>query len=248
MALVPHGDPEPCPDAHPLSPPADFNYGADEYDAEGNEEPKALPEGSETMPYIDESPTMSPQLSARGQESGDGVSPTPTDGLGTGVGAGGSGLCTGGGGCRGSACPRCLWCCELGELCPISAGRGSSGGAMPVEHAVPFRWQGREGMLCPHRGVPGRFVLEAGSSRGPQLREPLGTGRSGSAGLPAPSSGTRGPVTSRGGDTRCPPHSGQFRCNPYCSQRILGKPFGFPKEEECPESCGLESKGKKKDF
>ncbi|XP_009326937.1 PREDICTED: active breakpoint cluster region-related protein [Pygoscelis adeliae] len=61
-----------------------FNYGADEYDAEGNEEPKVLPEGSETMPYIDESPTMSPQLSARGQESGDGVSPTPTDGLGTG--------------------------------------------------------------------------------------------------------------------------------------------------------------------
>lgn len=74
----------------PSLTPTDFNYGADEYDAEGNEEPKALPEGSETMPYIDESPTMSPQLSARGQESGDGVSPTPTDGLGTGVGAGGS--------------------------------------------------------------------------------------------------------------------------------------------------------------
>lgn len=65
---------------------ADFNYGAEDYDAEGNEEPKALPEGSETMPYIDESPTMSPQLSARGQESGDGVSPTPADGLSTGVG------------------------------------------------------------------------------------------------------------------------------------------------------------------
>ena len=78
-----------------LSPPADFNYGADEYDAEGNEEPKALPEGSETMPYIDESPTMSPQLSARGQDSGDGVSPTPTDGLGTGVGARDVELCTG---------------------------------------------------------------------------------------------------------------------------------------------------------
>ncbi|NXE52077.1 ABR protein, partial [Casuarius casuarius] len=62
----------------------DFSYGADDYDAEGNEEPKALPEGSETMPYIDESPTMSPQLSARGQDSGDGVSPTPTDSLGTG--------------------------------------------------------------------------------------------------------------------------------------------------------------------
>ncbi|KYO25352.1 hypothetical protein Y1Q_0012280 [Alligator mississippiensis] len=63
---------------------ADFSYGADEYDAEGNEEPKAPPEGSETMPYIDESPTMSPQLSARSQESGDGISPTPADGLGTG--------------------------------------------------------------------------------------------------------------------------------------------------------------------
>ncbi|POI30991.1 hypothetical protein CIB84_005258 [Bambusicola thoracicus] len=64
---------------------SNFNYGAEDYDAEGNEEPKALPEGSETMPYIDESPTMSPQLSARGQESGDGVSPTPTDGLSTGA-------------------------------------------------------------------------------------------------------------------------------------------------------------------
>ncbi|XP_033924930.1 active breakpoint cluster region-related protein isoform X1 [Melopsittacus undulatus] len=63
---------------------SNFNYGADEYDTEGNEEPKALPEGSETMPYIDESPTMSPQLSARGQDSGDGVSPTPTDSHSTG--------------------------------------------------------------------------------------------------------------------------------------------------------------------
>ncbi|XP_050784966.1 breakpoint cluster region protein-like isoform X2 [Gopherus flavomarginatus] len=66
---------------------ADFNYGAEDYDAEGNEEPKVPPEGSETMPYIDESPTMSPQLSARSQDSGDGVSPTPTDGLGTGAAA-----------------------------------------------------------------------------------------------------------------------------------------------------------------
>lgn len=121
----------------PSLTPADFNYGADEYDAEGNEEPKALPEGSETMPYIDESPTMSPQLSARGQESGDGVSPTPTDGLGTGVCAGGSGLCTGIGGSGGSM----LWvsavfvmlccCCRLGDCAPqhspISAGRGSPG-------------------------------------------------------------------------------------------------------------------------
>lgn len=72
----------------------DFNYGTEEYDAEGNEEPKVPPGSSETMPYIDESPTMSPQLSARGQESsggGDGtdnVSPTPTDGLGIVVSSG----------------------------------------------------------------------------------------------------------------------------------------------------------------
>ncbi|KAL8199003.1 UNVERIFIED_CONTAM: hypothetical protein K2H54_031576 [Gekko kuhli] len=60
-----------------------FNYGTEDYDAEGNEEPKVPPGGSETMPYIDESPTMSPQLSARGQEGGgDGnnsISPTAPD-------------------------------------------------------------------------------------------------------------------------------------------------------------------------
>ncbi|XP_067421973.1 active breakpoint cluster region-related protein isoform X2 [Emydura macquarii macquarii] len=63
---------------------SNFSYGAEDYDAEGHEEPKGPPEGSETMPYIDESPTMSPQLSARGPETGDGVSPTPVDGLGSG--------------------------------------------------------------------------------------------------------------------------------------------------------------------
>nr|DBA34336.1 TPA: hypothetical protein GDO54_001906 [Pyxicephalus adspersus] len=60
---------------------SNFNYGTDQYDAEGNEEQKSSREGSETMPYIDESPTMSPQLSARSQDSVDGVSPTPTEGL-----------------------------------------------------------------------------------------------------------------------------------------------------------------------
>nr|XP_054391318.1 active breakpoint cluster region-related protein isoform X1 [Pongo abelii] len=68
--------------------PADFSYGTDEYDGEGNEEQKGPPEGSETMPYIDESPTMSPQLSARSQGGGDGVSPTPPEGLAPGVEAG----------------------------------------------------------------------------------------------------------------------------------------------------------------
>uniref|UniRef100_A0A2I2YYA1 Active breakpoint cluster region-related protein n=1 Tax=Gorilla gorilla gorilla TaxID=9595 RepID=A0A2I2YYA1_GORGO len=65
---------------------SDFSYGTDEYDGEGNEEQKGPPEGSETMPYIDESPTMSPQLSARSQGGGDGVSPTPPEGLAPGVG------------------------------------------------------------------------------------------------------------------------------------------------------------------
>ncbi|XP_072834749.2 active breakpoint cluster region-related protein isoform X2 [Pogona vitticeps] len=68
-----------------------FNYGTEEYDAEGNEEPKVPPGGSETMPYIDESPTMSPHLGARNPEGGsagdnrdgsESVSPTPADGLG----------------------------------------------------------------------------------------------------------------------------------------------------------------------
>ncbi|KAJ7308785.1 hypothetical protein JRQ81_008050 [Phrynocephalus forsythii] len=67
----------------------DFSYGTEDYDAEGNEEPTVPPGGSETMPYIDESPTMSPHLSARHPEGGGGrldgpesVSPTPADGPG----------------------------------------------------------------------------------------------------------------------------------------------------------------------
>ncbi|XP_002718943.3 active breakpoint cluster region-related protein isoform X2 [Oryctolagus cuniculus] len=67
---------------------ADFSYGADDYDAEGHEEQKGPPEGSETMPYIDESPTMSPQLSARSQGGGESISPTPPEGLAPGVEAG----------------------------------------------------------------------------------------------------------------------------------------------------------------
>ncbi|XP_006640908.3 active breakpoint cluster region-related protein isoform X1 [Lepisosteus oculatus] len=53
----------------------DFNYNTDGYDGDGTDEHKSQ-DGSETMPYIDESPTMSPQLSARGQD-GEAVSPTP---------------------------------------------------------------------------------------------------------------------------------------------------------------------------
>lgn len=65
---------------------SDFSYGADDYDGEGNEEQKGPPEGSETMPYIDESPTMSPQLSTRNQGGGESISPTPPEGLAPAVG------------------------------------------------------------------------------------------------------------------------------------------------------------------
>lgn len=57
----------------------DFNYGTDGYEGDGADDKKSSHDGSETMPYIDESPTMSPQLSARSQDSADGVSPTPTE-------------------------------------------------------------------------------------------------------------------------------------------------------------------------
>lgn len=62
--------------------PPDFNYNTDGYEGEAAEDGKCQ-DGSETMPYIDESPTMSPQLcTPRGP---DGVSPTPPEGLLPGV-------------------------------------------------------------------------------------------------------------------------------------------------------------------
>ncbi|XP_067883352.1 active breakpoint cluster region-related protein-like, partial [Heterodontus francisci] len=60
---------------------SNFNY-TDGFDGESVEEPKAGEEASEMMPFIDESPTMSPQLSARAQENSDILSPTP-DGMAT---------------------------------------------------------------------------------------------------------------------------------------------------------------------
>lgn len=95
---------------------SDFSYGADDYDGEGNEEQKGPPEGSETMPYIDESPTMSPQLSARNQGGGDSISPTPPEGLAPGVGTpafpsgfGKRGLLGRGVGRHGCRGPRSAW-------------------------------------------------------------------------------------------------------------------------------------------
>ncbi|XP_078392870.1 uncharacterized protein LOC144676266, partial [Cetorhinus maximus] len=55
---------------------ADFNY-TDGYDGDTADEPRATEEASETMPFIDESPTMSPQLSARTHETSDALSSTP---------------------------------------------------------------------------------------------------------------------------------------------------------------------------
>lgn len=62
----------------------DFNYNTDGYEAEGAEDGKSQ-DGSETLPYIDESPTMSPQLCAPQGPDGEAVSPTPPEGLPPGV-------------------------------------------------------------------------------------------------------------------------------------------------------------------
>uniref|UniRef100_A0A672KUW6 ABR activator of RhoGEF and GTPase n=2 Tax=Sinocyclocheilus grahami TaxID=75366 RepID=A0A672KUW6_SINGR len=56
-----------------------FNYNTDGYEGDTAEDRKSQ-DGSETMPFIDESPTMSPHLCARGQD-GEAVSPTPPEGL-----------------------------------------------------------------------------------------------------------------------------------------------------------------------
>ncbi|XP_063060187.1 active breakpoint cluster region-related protein isoform X1 [Engraulis encrasicolus] len=66
-------------DGYLSSDSGDFNYNNDGYDGEGAEDRKSQ-DGSETMPFIDESPTMSPQLCARGPD-GEAVSPTPPEGL-----------------------------------------------------------------------------------------------------------------------------------------------------------------------
>ncbi|XP_029704497.1 active breakpoint cluster region-related protein isoform X2 [Takifugu rubripes] len=59
---------------------SNFNYNTDGYEGEGAEDGKSQ-DGSETLPYIDESPTMSPQLCAPQGPDGEAVSPTPPEGL-----------------------------------------------------------------------------------------------------------------------------------------------------------------------
>ncbi|XP_028276687.1 active breakpoint cluster region-related protein isoform X1 [Parambassis ranga] len=61
---------------HDDSSSADFNYNTDGYEGDGAEDGKSQ-DGSETLPYIDESPTMSPQLCAPQGPDGETVSPTP---------------------------------------------------------------------------------------------------------------------------------------------------------------------------
>ncbi|XP_071386478.1 active breakpoint cluster region-related protein-like, partial [Centroberyx affinis] len=63
-----------------LISPTDFNYNTDGYEGDGAEDGKSQ-DGSETMPFIDESPTMSPQLCAPRGPDGEAVSPTPPEGL-----------------------------------------------------------------------------------------------------------------------------------------------------------------------
>ncbi|XP_043096417.1 active breakpoint cluster region-related protein-like isoform X1 [Puntigrus tetrazona] len=79
-----HGSGRSTPDGylssdHDDSSSADFNYNTDGYEGDTTEDRKSQ-DGSETMPFIDESPTMSPHLCARGQD-GEAVSPTPPEGL-----------------------------------------------------------------------------------------------------------------------------------------------------------------------
>ena len=61
-------------------PSPDFNYNTDGYEGDGAEDGKSQ-DSSETLPYIDESPTMSPQLCAPQGHDGEAVSPTPPEGL-----------------------------------------------------------------------------------------------------------------------------------------------------------------------
>uniref|UniRef100_A0A673B8V0 ABR activator of RhoGEF and GTPase n=1 Tax=Sphaeramia orbicularis TaxID=375764 RepID=A0A673B8V0_9TELE len=65
---------------HEDSSSADFNYNTDGYEGDGGEDGKSQ-DGSETLPFIDESPTMSPQMGGPQGPDGDMVSPTPPDGL-----------------------------------------------------------------------------------------------------------------------------------------------------------------------
>ncbi|KAK1882474.1 Active breakpoint cluster region-related protein, partial [Dissostichus eleginoides] len=59
---------------------SNFNYNTDGYEGDGAEDGKSQ-DGSETLPFIDESPTMSPQLCAPQGPDGEAVSPTPTESL-----------------------------------------------------------------------------------------------------------------------------------------------------------------------
>ncbi|XP_012726697.2 active breakpoint cluster region-related protein isoform X1 [Fundulus heteroclitus] len=58
---------------------ADFNYNTDGYDGDGAEDGKSQ-DSSETLPYIDESPTMSPQLCVPQGPDGEAGSPSPLEG------------------------------------------------------------------------------------------------------------------------------------------------------------------------
>ncbi|XP_007545899.1 active breakpoint cluster region-related protein isoform X1 [Poecilia formosa] len=64
---------------HDDSSSADFNYNTDGYDGDGVEDGKSQ-DSSETLPYIDESPTMSPQLCVSQGPDGEAVSPSPLEG------------------------------------------------------------------------------------------------------------------------------------------------------------------------
>lgn len=204
------------------------------------------------MPYIDESPTMSPQLSARGQESGDGVSPTPTDGLGTGVCAGGSGLCTGIGGSGGSGGSMLSDVCDAllllspGGLCPTaqpdfcwpwqsgSCGTAVQGMPCPWDTpcrcpAVPRRGQSQEGMGWPDSGVPARLCWKRAVPGVPSSGSPWGQGAAAPPGcrLHLVALGDKSPA---GVGTQGAPRLAldNLDVTPAVRSASLGSTFGFP--------------------
>lgn len=114
---------------------------------------------------------------------------------------------------------------------------------------VPCRWQRQEGMGWPESGVPGREHGRACWKRGvpgvPSSGSPRGQGAAAPPGCRLHLVALGDQSAAGVGTQGAPPRSGQLRYKPCCSQRILGKRFGFPREEGCPESCGAGSKGGK---
>ncbi|XP_060545388.1 basic salivary proline-rich protein 3-like [Pantherophis guttatus] len=199
--------------------PADFNYPPEDYDAEGNEEVRVRPGSSETMPYIDESPTMSPQLGARNPDGGNGggtsqsVSPIPADGLGTVALPQGLPL----------PLPPSLPCAgsspweAAGEAVPLPVRLAESGGAAAAKSEVASRKAGKAG-----EGVSQARLLHQGTTTPthPQPARPDGLPSSLATAQPWPPSRPVGSALPAGKDPPAPPP--RIRGPPIAAQPLAG--------------------------